>query len=204
VSGGCGWGSLFSTEGFTYRWGEPFRAWDEEMDQPLRILRGNSLPDVGFGFGSNLRYKGFSTYVGFRGQIGGKVYHGAKQWAYANLRHGDYDQTGKPDENKKPLDYYQRGLYNGNNWTDVYLEDGTHLKLGEARVSYRLRQAQTRRLLGNMAPNQLTIGANARNLFTWTRNYTGLDPERGTPLSRYEGVGYPHLRNLTMTLDIVF
>ncbi|CAN5883448.1 TonB-dependent receptor [soil metagenome] len=203
VSGGCGWGSLFSTSGFTYRWGEPFRAWDEEANAPLRILGGYSLPDVNFGFGSNFRYRGFSTYLGFRGQLGGVVYNDGKQWAYNNLRHGDYDQTGKPEEAKKPLDYYQRALYNGNNWTEYFLESGTHLKLGEARVAYRFQQAQTRRLLGNMAPNQLTFGANARNLYTWTK-YSGFDPERGTPLSRIEGIGYPHLRSLTLTMDIVF
>jgi TonB-linked SusC/RagA family outer membrane protein len=204
VTGGCGWGSLFSTNGFTYRWGEPFRAWNEERNEVQRDLGGNSLPDVNFGFNTNVRYKGFSTYLGFRGQIGGKVYNDAKQWFYNQLRHGDLDQSGKPDEQKKTLDYYQRALSNGNSgWVDYFLEDATHLKLGEARVAYRFSRNQTQRLLGNMAPQQFTVGANARNLFTWT-NYSGFDPERGTPLSRVESVGYPHLRNLTMTVDIVF
>jgi TonB-linked SusC/RagA family outer membrane protein len=205
ISGsGCGWGSFFSAEGFTYRWGEPFRAWNEEEDQVQRVLGGNAVPDVGFGFNTSLRYKGLSTYLGFRGQVGGKVYADGKQWFYNQLRHGDLDQRGKPEENKKPLDYYQRGLANGNSgWIDNFLEDGTHLKLAEARVAYRFRQEQTRRLLGSMAPNQLTLGVNARNLFTWT-NYSGLDPERGSPLSRVETIGYPHLRHLTMTVDIVF
>lgn len=204
VSGGCGWGSFFSTNGFTYRWGEPFRVWDEENDQVHRVLGGNSLPDVNFGFGSNFRYKGFSTYLGFRGQIGGVIYNDGKQWFYNQLRHGDFDQSKKADEHKKTIDYYQRGLSNGySGWIDVFLEDGTFLKLGEARVSYRLQQDQARRLLGSLAPSQLTIGMNARNLFTLTK-YSGFDPERGTPLSRVEGIGYPHLRSLTMTLDIVF
>ncbi|HSJ23654.1 MAG TPA: SusC/RagA family TonB-linked outer membrane protein [Longimicrobiales bacterium] len=204
ISNGCGWGSFFSENGFTYRWGEPFRAWNEEEDQVHRVLGGNSLPDLGFGFGSNLRYRGFSTYLGFRGQLGGKVYNDAKQWFYNQLRHGDLDQMGKADEAKKPLDYYQRGLANGNSgWVDTFLEDGTHLKLGEARVSYRFQQDQLRRLFGSLAPSQLTLGANGRNLFT-LQKYSGLDPERGSPLSRVESVGYPHLRSFTMTLDIVF
>ena len=204
VSNGCGWGSLFSTNGFTYRWGEPFRAWDEEEDQVRRDKLGSSLPDVGFGFGSNLRYKGFSTYLGFRGQIGGKVYNNAKQWFYNQLRHGDLDQAGKPDELKKTIDYYQRGVAQANSgWVDSFLEDGTYLKLGEARVSYRFRAEQLRRFLRSMTPSELTFGVNARNLFTLTK-YSGFDPERGTPLSRVENVGYPHLRTLTATVDIVF
>jgi TonB-linked SusC/RagA family outer membrane protein len=204
VSGGCGWGSSFTAAGNAYYWGEPFRAWDEEFDQVQRDLLGNSLPDLSFGLNTNLRYKGLSTYLGLRGQIGGKVYNDGKHFFYNQLRHGDLDQSGKPDELKKTLDYYQRGLANFNSgWIDHFLEDGTHLKLAEARVAYRFSQNQTRRVLGNLAPTQLTLGANARNLFTLT-NYSGVDPERGSPLSRVETVGYPHLRHLTMTVDIVF
>ena len=204
VSGGCGWGSFFSEGGFTYRWGEPFRAWDEQADQVQRVLGGNSLPDVGFGFTTSFRYKGISTYALFRGQIGGKVYNDAKQWAYNQLRHGDLEMTDKPDELKKPLDYFQRGLSQSNSgWVDYFLEDGTHLKLGELRVSYRMQQEELRRVFGALAPSQLTVGANGRNLFTLT-NYSGLDPERGSPLSRVEGIGYPHLRTLTLTLEVVY
>jgi hypothetical protein len=204
VTGGCGWGSYFTQGGFTYRWGEPFRAWDESADQVLRVNGGRSQPDLGFGFSSNLRYKGFTTYFLFRGQIGGSVYNNAKQWAYNNLRHGDLDQIGKPDELKKPLDYYQRALSQSNSgYVDYFLEDADYLKLGEARVSYRMEQAQLTRLFGNNAPYQVELGVNARNLFTIT-NYSGLNPEVGSPLSRVENVGYPLLRSLTFTASIVF
>jgi TonB-linked SusC/RagA family outer membrane protein len=204
VTGGCGWGSSFNAGGFTYRWGEPFRGWDEKQNQVLRVRAGNSLPDLNFGFNTNFRYKGLSAYMLFRGQLGGIVYNDAKQYLYNQLRHGDLDMQGRPDELKKPVDYFQRGLSNNySGWIDVFAEDGTHLKLGEARLQYRLERAQLSRLLGDWAPYQLTLGANGRNLFTLT-NYSGMDPERGSPLSRVEGIGYPHLRTLTMTLEIVY
>jgi hypothetical protein len=204
VTGGCGWGSSFSAGGTTYRWGEPFRAWDEQQNQVKRVRVGNSLPDVNFGLNSTFRYKGFSVYALFRGQIGGIVYNDAKQYLYNQLRHGDLDMRGVPDEEKKTLDYFQRGLSNSySGWIDYFAESGTHLKLGEARIAYRMEQAQLRRWFGTMAPYQLTVGANGRNLFTLT-SYSGMDPERGTPLSRVEGIGYPHLRNFTVTLEIVY
>lgn len=204
VTGGCGWGSSFSAGGATYRWGEPFRAWDESRNQVKRVRAGNSLPDVNFGFNTNFRYKGLSLYALFRGQIGGTVYNEAKQYLYSQLRHGDMDMRNVPDELKKPLDYFQRGLSNNDSgWIDYFAESGTHLKLGEARISYRMEQADLRRFLGSMAPYQLTLGANGRNLFTLT-NYSGMDPERGSPLSRVEGIGYPHLRTLTLTLEVVY
>jgi hypothetical protein len=204
VSNGCGWGSLFSAGGQTYRWGEPFRAWDEVNDEVRRVNMGSSLPDVNFGINTNFRYKGLSTYLGFRGQLGGKIYNDSKHWLYGQLRHGDLDQRGKPDELKKTVDYYDRGIGNDySGWIDSFLEDGDYLKLGEARVSYRLRADQIRGLLGALAPNELTLGINARNLFTIT-GFSGFDPEAGSPLSRVESVGYPHLRSLTATVDIVF
>src|SRR5690606_15483221 len=55
------WGTSFSENGFTYRWGEPFRAWDEVNNEVKRENMGSSLPDLQFGFGSNFRYKGLST-----------------------------------------------------------------------------------------------------------------------------------------------
>ncbi len=199
---GCGWGASFSRNGRVYRWGEPFRRWNEGADEVQRENLGSSLPDVGFGFGSNLRYKGLSTFLGFRGQIGGKVYNETKMWYYANLRHGDFDQTGKPDGLKKTIDYYQRALGQGDSgWVDLFLEDGTYLKLGEARVSYRARREQTRKFLGSAAPNEITLGLNARNLFTLT-GYSGFDPEVGSPLYRIDFVDHPFTRTLTFTVDI--
>ena len=200
----CGWGATFSRNGFTYRWGEPFRRWNEETDEVLRNNLGSSLPDVGFGFGSNLRYKGLSTFLGFRGQIGGKVYNETKMWYYSQYRHGDVDQTGKPDGLKKTIEYYRRALGQGDSgWVDLFLEDGSYLKLGEARVSYRARREQLRRIMGSAAPNEITLGMNARNLFTLT-GYSGFDPEVGSPLYRVDFVDHPFTRTLTFTVDINF
>jgi hypothetical protein len=204
VSGGCGWGSSFAANGFTYRWGEPFRGWDETNNEVWRKNMGSSLPDLSLGFNSNLRYKGLQTYLGFRGQLGGKIYNAARQWQYDELQHADLDQSGKAPEEKKTLDYYQRGIANsGNNYIDSFLESGTFLKLAEARVAYRFNKSQMQRLLRGAAPTDLTLGLNGRNLHTFS-NFRAFDPERGSPLSRVVGIGYPHLRSFTFTVDVTF
>lgn len=206
------WGTSFQANGFTYRWGEPFRQVDDEGNV-VRVRGGSSLPDVNFGFGSNLRYKNFSLYAQLRGQIGGKVYNRARHWLYGVAQHGDLDQSGKPDELKKPVDYYERGLAansecNGSGsactvYIDEFLEDGTHLKLGELSARYRFGRDQIRKVLGNMAPAEIAMGVNGRNLFILS-GYSGLDPERGSPLSRVEYLNYPLLRLWTATIDITF
>jgi TonB-linked SusC/RagA family outer membrane protein len=207
-------GGQFNAGGYTYHWGRPFQLIDEEGN-PLRKNAGSSLPDLSLGFGNNFRYKGFSTYAQIRGQIGGKVYNRAKHYLYVQNggRHADNDQSGKPEELRKNTDYYAQGLGRGNacngggadcgTYVDHFLEDATHVKLGELRVSYRFNQEQLRRLMGNVAPSAMAFGLNGRNLFTLT-NYSGMDPERGSNLSRVEYLNYPHLRNFTATVDITF
>jgi TonB-linked SusC/RagA family outer membrane protein len=202
ATGHC-WGSFFTASGITYRFGEPVRQVGED-GLPVRVKAGTSIPDMNFGLTQNLRYKNFSIFGALRGQLGGNVYNNVKQWGYANLRHGDFDQIDKPDEVKKTIDYYQRGLYNGNAWTDYFLEDGTHVKLGELAVRYRFSRSQLQRVLGSAAPSDITFGVNGRNLALWTRDYSGFDPEAGTQFSRVENVRYPHLRTFTAVLDITF
>lgn len=200
-TGTC-WGTLFTENGQTYHWGEPFRVLNEDGTD-LREYAGSSLPDLNFGFTNNVTWRGFSIYAALRGQVGGVVYNNMRQWNYGQLRHGDYDQRGKPEGLKKTIDYYQRGLYNGNRWTDDFLETGTHLKLGELAVRYRFNENQLQKVFGNMAPSNLAVGLNGRNLMTWTR-YSGFDPEAGTQFSRYESINYPHLRSFTATFEITF
>jgi hypothetical protein len=211
TSGGCGWGSSFAAGGFTYRWGEPFLMRDEIGDLTYHDL-GSSLPDVNFGFGTNMRYKNFSAYAGFRGQIGGKICNRARNYGYATLRHADIDMRNVPDELKKTQEYYNRALAQSNSGNSMgtvdyyseFLEDATYLKMSEARVSYRFGQEFLRRYLRNVAPTDLSIGLNATELFTLTNGYTGNNPEAGVPLSRVETLQYPNLRTLRLTVDVTF
>jgi hypothetical protein len=57
--------------------------------------------------------------------------------------------------------------------------------------------------MGNLAPTDMTFGIRGSELFTLT-DYRGFNPEAGSALSRIEGIGYPHLRTMTMQLDITF
>jgi TonB-linked SusC/RagA family outer membrane protein len=196
------WGTLFSADGITYRWGEPIILRDS-ANAPKLVHRGKSAPDINFGFPSNIRYKNLSLFTVIRGQLGGNVYAASRQTLYNELRHKDLDQTGKPDELKKPIDYYQRALRNGGSYTDIFLESGTHVKLSELALRYRFTRNQLQKIMGAAAPNDLSVGVVGRNLLTLT-NYTGFDPERGNQLSRVEGLGYPHTRTLTATLEITF
>ena len=198
------WGTSAQMGPTTYRWGEPFMLVNE-MNVPVFVKMGTSLPDVNFGFTPNVRWKGLGLYAELRGQIGGKIYNRAKQQLYSSTRHADLDQSGKPDELKKTTDYYTRGVRTGSNNRFVlpFIEDGDYLKVGAISARYRLTRPQLERFLGSFAPADLSIGVTGRNLFTFT-GYSGYDPESGRTLSRVETLGYPQMRTLTATFDITF
>ncbi|MGH7460515.1 MAG: hypothetical protein ACREMA_05750, partial [Longimicrobiales bacterium] len=196
------WGTSFQANGTTYFWGEPLRLVDAN-NIAAPILLGSSLPALNYGFTANARYKNLSVYGEFRGQVGGKIYNRAKQALYNQLRHGDLDQTGKPDELKKPIDYYQRALYAGNAFAESFLENGTYLKVGALTARYRFGRDLLTRVLRGAAPQDLSIGLTGRNLLTLT-GYSGFDPEVGRAYSRVEELSYPQLRTITATIDITF
>jgi TonB-linked SusC/RagA family outer membrane protein len=204
-------GQSFSAGGFTYHWGEPFLRKDDE-GLPVRVLRGNSEPDLNFGVGTRVRYKGFSVFGQFRGQIGGRIYNRTKHFMYALGVHGDIDQSSRDEPFRKPVDYYQRGLADENDCTgsdcsgyiEHFLENGTYVKLGELSVAYSFDRGALQQILGQSAPRTLTLRLNAQNLFTLVNGFTGYDPERGSSLSRIDTPGYPHMRSLTGTVEITF
>jgi TonB-linked SusC/RagA family outer membrane protein len=196
------WGTSFQANGNTYRWGEPIMDLDAN-NLPVQHKLGTMLPDLNFGFTPNIRYKAFSVYLEMRGQLGGSVYNAAKQDLYNELRHADLDQSGKPDELKKPIDYYQRALRAGNRFAEPFLEEGTYLKVGALSARYRFSHEQLRRVLGSAAPQDFTVGITGRNLLTLT-GYSGYDPETGRALSRVEELSYPQMRTLTAVFDITF
>ena len=196
------WGTQTTINGFVYRFGEPILDLDKNGVAVFHKI-GTSTPELNFGITPNFRYKNATVYAELRGQLGGNVYNSARQRLYNELRHKDLDQSGKPDELKKTIDYYQRGLYAGNRFSEVFIESGTYLKVGAITARYRFPRTQLANLLGNAAPEALQIGVTARNLLTLT-GYSGLDPESGIALSRVEQLGYPQLRTLTMTFDITF
>jgi hypothetical protein len=170
----------------------------------LRI--GNTTPDFNVGFTQTVRYKNLSVYALFDAQFGGDVYNGTKQWSYRDQRHGDNDQFGKSDANKKPTDY-QRVLYNTNSASNHFVEDATYIKFRELSVRYRFNQRSLQNVFGGFL-RRVTLAAVGRNLLTWT-DYTGFDPEVGgggsnAAIERTDQFSYPNYRTFTGSFEIEF
>ena len=112
---------------------------------------------------------------------------------------GEMDQSEKPYEARKSLNYYQ------SHSREEYTEDATFFKLRELSLSYTLKQ------LGNSKLKfirNIRLGLTGRNLFTLT-NYSGIDPEGGRSTRGYsaniikmENTSYPSGNFPTFTANI--
>ncbi|WP_346861373.1 SusC/RagA family TonB-linked outer membrane protein [uncultured Draconibacterium sp.] len=193
---------LAGTEGTTME--APIKLLDEEGKMAFTKI-GDSNPDFKMGFSSTLTYKDFSLYFLFDWKQGGDIYNKTAQWLTRDDRHGMMDQAGKPENEKKTIDYY-KAFYDVNDFNDFWIEDGTYVKLRELSLSYNATQKTLSKVaLGFLKGAKLSVIG--RNLLTFT-NYTGFDPEvgttNGTQIYAYDFMGYPNFRSFSASLELKF
>jgi TonB-linked SusC/RagA family outer membrane protein len=178
---------------------------DENGDLVGDFRIGDVNPDFNISLSQNIDYKNWSFYALLDAQVGGEIYNLTKQWIFRELRHGDIDQRGKPEGERKAVQYYN-SLYDANNTNEYFVEDASYLKLREVAVNYTFRQNQLGRF-GNMF-NSIRVGMSGRNLLTLTR-YSGFDPEVSGlegDVSNYriDSYAYPNYRTITGVIEFTF
>lgn len=214
------WGTSSADDGVTVRgapvmWGTPFAGQCTDRSSGERTLFcpvGNSLPDYRFSFSSTLTWRGFSLYGLVDAVQGFDVYNQPMQWALFRRNIGMMDQTGVPDEQQKPIGYYD-ALYgvSGLQPSNVFVEDGSFVKLRELAFSYRFDPDNLANLPGLNAFSGITLNLIGRNLLTRT-DYRGYDPEVGegggetgsAALARVDGFQYPNFRTWTLGIELNF
>jgi TonB-linked SusC/RagA family outer membrane protein len=196
-----------------YGWGMPFKAYipnpDDSSADPEFLEMGNTLPEFNLSWSNTFRWKNFQIYGLLDYEYGAEIYNGTAQWGYREAKHGEVDQFGKDEGQKKPVGYYAT-LYNVNEISSHFVEDGTYLKLREMSLRYTFDQAQLGRLIGNrFGLTQATINLVGRNLLTFT-DFSGYDPEVGGNWGGSDAVGridsyqYPNYRTFSASLELVF
>src|SRR5690606_32995441 len=119
-------------------------------------------------------------------------------------RHGDMDQSGRPEGQRRAATYYSSAtsLYNGATPSEHFVEKATYMKLREIALNYRFNNGFMQRIgIGNVFEDA-KISIIGRNLLTFT-NYSGFDPEvaslsAGDPTTfRSDAYVYPMFRTFT-------
>lgn len=179
-----------------------------ENGAPVIKEIGDANPDFHMALANNFTYKGFTLYALLDWKQGGQIYSLTNQWMYRDNRSADMDQFGKPENEKKTVDYY-KALYNVNTYNNHFLEDGSYLKLREVAFYYSINQNLLRRTLGGFI-KEFRFGVSGRNLFTVTQ-YKGFDPEVGSTegngdntIQAWDEFSYPNFRTVSGSIEIKF
>ncbi len=163
---------------------------------------GNGMPDWTFGFNLSANWKNFDLSMMWQGTMGNDVFDATRRtdisatnlpsWMLARW-------TGAGTSNRIP--HYVQG--DSKNWqsSDLYIYDGSYLRLKNIQLGYTLPNAMTRKAF----ISALRVYVAAENLFTFTK-YHGYDPEissGGTSLGVDYGV-YPQARVWTVGANLTF
>lgn len=146
-----------------------------------RVYGGSGLAEYEVGLNLSANYKNFDFSMRWYSAIGHEVMNGSKATAYSWGRHADLAYQYSPANPTSNIPAYrgepsQNANYNG--YTDLWLEDGTFLRLKELTLGYTLPKVTLKKL--NI--DKLRFYVSAQNPLTFTA-YEGYDPEVGGSLS---------------------
>ncbi len=198
---------------------------DGVIDNNDATFIGNPEPKFTYGIGNTFSWKGLDLTIFLSGSYGNDVLNYNRRFiedprANSNLLRSvlDYAKITKIDPNG-PDDY--RNLHvsgghprmprisassaNGNTRvSDLYIEDGSYLRIQNISLSYTLPAQWTR----SLAADQIRIYANLQNVYTFSK-YSGYDPEIGymygdALMSGLDYGRYPSPRMYTFGLNVSF
>ena len=144
---------------------------DGELNDDDRVYMGSGLPKFEYGLATNVTYKNFDLNIFFQGTQGNKMYNGAKRLMYQNTifnKSSDLLNAWTPSNPGSDIPRVTIRDENGNmaRPSDMFLENGSYLRLKSMQLGYRFT-------LKNINTLRAYIGAT--NVFTITK-YTGYDP----------------------------
>lgn len=172
------------------------------IDANDRTDIGKGMPDWTFGFNLGVSWKNFDLNMMWQGTAGNDIYDATCRTdiATSNLPSWMLNRwTGEGTSNRIP-----RFVQGDNvNWqsSDLYVYDGSYLRLKNIQLGYTLPAALTQKVF----ISSLRFYVAAENLFTFTK-YHGFDPEissGGTSLGIDYGV-YPQARVWTIGASLSF
>ena len=161
---------------------------------------GNGTPDWTFGMNFNADWRGFDFNMFFQGVSGADVFDATYR---TDVFSGNYPTwmlgrwTGPGTSNKYP----RMGANTNNNWnmSDLYVYDGSYLRLKNISLGYTLPRTWTQKV----GISRFRVYVMAENLITWTK-YHGFDPEIGSggrSLGIDKGI-YPQARIWTIGFNL--
>lgn len=153
-----------------------------KWDPANRVAVGNVLPKAFGNLGNTITYKGWELNANMYFNWGGNIYESSLKRQVSlmtdwNMDRRVVDRWNGPEDNNAIYPLMTLNTFNHGSttpWinTDLWLQDGSYIRLRTISVSYKLPAKWLKQSKFDAARVML-VGT---NLLTWTR-YTGIDPE---------------------------
>lgn len=161
---------------------------DKVIDATDRVVLGNILPSLTYGFNLGVTYRGLELTANIQGMSGHSILNRKRgELIFTNDTNIDAELatnlwTGEGTGNKYPS---AAGLRKSWNLTmsDYFVEDGSYFRLQNVRLSYHLANKE---LFGIRVPDTRIILTAERPITVF--NYNGFSPEVGDYVDRSTGV----------------
>lgn len=180
--------------------------------QPL----GKSVAPLTMGLNNTFRYKRFSLNVLLDGKFGNKIFSISEVYETRlgllkstlpgrdnGLVLNGVDQTGAAYNRTVPVSGLRPYYDNYKNYSELFLHDGSFVKLRQVILSYSL-PVNNLRVLKIQSANISLVARNLAILYKKTPNF---DPESSYSNSNYQGfesIGLPRTRSLGVNLSVKF
>ncbi|MDB4920763.1 SusC/RagA family TonB-linked outer membrane protein [Mucilaginibacter sp.] len=177
---------------------------------------GKSVAPVTMGLTNEFRYKRFSLSFLLDGKFGNKVFSEAEVYATRlgltkmtlpgrenGLLLNGVDQTGAPYTRTVPVSGLRTYYDNYKIYSDLFLHDGSFVKLRQVILSYNLPVFDLKAVHIQSA----SISLVSRNLWTIYKKTDNFDPEQSFTNSNdqgFESIGLPRTRSLGVNLSVKF
>ncbi|KVV14795.1 TonB-dependent receptor [Flavobacterium sp. TAB 87] len=177
---------------------------DGKVDADDRVLLGNSIPSLNFGFNLTAGYKNFDFMALFQGATGG---YGYMDFDAVGAVNGDGQKPSAlwmnrwtPENPNTSVPRLIDNIYGPsmpqNSTTSYWLRSTDYLRMKNLQIGYNVPSE----ILSNWKIARLRVYYSADNLFTVTDYLKGWDPE--APSGR--GSGYPVVMTNSIGLNLTF
>lgn len=150
---------------------------DGQLDDSDRVYSGSGLPTYEIGYTFNANYKNWDFSMNWYAALGQEIMNGFDAWAYGFGRHKDLIYQWSPQNQNSPVPAYRNDVRRHNNYlgySDLWLEDGSYLRLRQVSVGYSF----PKKTLEKLGVSRLRFYVRAQNPLTITK-YSGYNPEVG-------------------------
>ena len=180
---------------------------DGKLDASDRCMIGNPIPDIIYGINIGMAWKGFDLNLQFSGTIGNDIFNAMRWYTYfpnditnkdrAILNYWTPTNTDTNIPRLTPTD-----VNDNDRFSDMYVENGTYLRLKNAQLGYTLPVSVTQKI----KLQRVRFYVSGTNLFTIS-GYSGMDPEVGQSSSLSRGIDYgiyPQSISFTGGINVTF